>query len=361
MQEVENLLIVATSGRMLAQSCKAVSCSCLVIDCFSDLDTEFFSLDHIKVESLAISHVEAAVGLLQKQYQISHVIYGSGLECHVVTLAFLQQHFIVWGNTMETFLAVQDKQQFFSSLDRLKISYPLTVFKQPDTNQGWLVKPMQGEGGEGIFQHQYHIDYIDTSYWQKYCPGVAMSVLFMANNNAYKIVGFNKQLNVSLGNKEFIFSGVISQPEIEFDIVKKVSHWLDNLVPEFYLKGLNSLDFIVQENECYLLEINPRPSASMQLYTEQCLLAYLNGGWPETMGRCDLENNYHGYKIVFAETDYVISKQITWPSWVADIPRVGTFIQTNIPICSIIANGKTEQQVERLLLLREQEIKRLLK
>ena len=65
-----------------------------------------------------------------------------------------------------------------------------------------------------------------------------------------------------------------------------ITGWLKQLVPVFALKGLNSLDFIHADDCSYVLEINPRPSASMQLYDEDLLNRHIQA-CEGTVG-CDL-------------------------------------------------------------------------
>ncbi|NOR68149.1 MAG: ATP-grasp domain-containing protein, partial [Methylomarinum sp.] len=360
MSEIKNMLIVANSGRMLAQLAKNIGFEPLVIDCFSDADTQVLALDCIKVDSLALECVKAAFSVLSLKYTITHVVYGSGLECYPATLAFLNQNLTVLGNTPDAFLAIQNKPQFFQTLIRLQIPFPETTFEPPINSEGWLIKPMQGEGGIGVKKYKCLPDDSADIYWQKYQPGIAMSVLFMANGYDFKIIGFNKQFVTSLVDNDFVFSGVISQPEISEWLVNIVSAWLNQLVVEFSLKGINSLDFIVNDTQCYVLEINPRPSASMQLYKSSILSAHIDSFSVERLASIERPDDYQGYQIIFAESDIYINKNTLWPAWVVDIPQADAFINTGMPICSIIARGKNEQQVKDLLLLKQLNIKKLL-
>ena len=55
-----------------------------------------------------------------------------------------------------------------------------------------------------------------------------------------------------------------------------------------------------------------------------------------------------------------VNQNIKWPVWVVDIPESNSFIHTGQPICSIIADGKNEQQVFKNLQLRQQQLSKLL-
>jgi len=360
MPEFKNILIVANSGRMLAQLSRNSGLVPLVIDCFSDFDTQSLALDCVKVNTLELKYVRKALSVLSHHNRISHVIYGSGLERYNSTIKFLYQNLVVLGNTQDVFSLIQNKTYFFSRLKYLGILFPDITFQVPDINDNWLVKPKQGEGGVGIKKYAGLSEITAACYWQKFITGKTMSVLFVANGNEYKIIGFNKQYFTRIADNQFVFSGVISQPEINKEIVQTIKLWLAALIPDFALKGINTLDFIVKNNCCYVLEVNARPSASMQLYQQDLLTRHINSLIDAQLQSFIVIKTYKAYKIVFAETEVFINDHIQWPLWVVDIPRSGSIIHTGMPICSIIADGKNEPQINSLLLNRQQYLKKLL-
>lgn len=344
---------------MLAQFAKNLGLASVVIDRYSDFDTQVLALECSKVQSLALEHVKAAVSEVVNQYNITYVLYGSGFEKHLNSLEFLTASFNVLGNSVDVFSAIQNKVYFFSRLNALQIPFPETSFQKPKKKVQWLLKPMQGEGGFGIKKHTIATESSDEYYWQKQVDGTPLSVLFIADGRLYTICGFQKQLSISIDENEFIFAGVMSSPSLDRQLQCDVEQWIDKLVADFGLRGMNSLDFIVKNNHCYALEVNARPSASMQLYESSILAGHINY---LKMKRCstDILNVVKAYQIVFSEIDLVIKPSIQWPVWVKDIPNTGVLINTGMPICSIIASGKTEQQVKNILLLRQQIIAKLL-
>ncbi len=352
MPQEKAILVVANSARMLAQLANNIGCQPIVVDCFCDQDTQLLALDCQLVSSLALDQLKPAFLALHKQYAISHFIYGSGLERYTDSLEFLQQHLTVWGNSWECFKRVQNKTDFFFRLNQLQISHPEVSFQPTTIDDGWLIKPMQGEGGFGIKTCQTMLELPDSCYWQRFQEGQPMSVLFVANGKDYKIIGFNKQLFSKIDQNEFVFSGVISLSAITERINKTLNHWLYLLVCEYNLTGINSLDFIANDNDCFLLEINARPSASIQLYHDDLLSEHINGCCGSLNSKRKISSQVKAYQVVFADTDIYINEEINWPSWVVDIPNIGVLINTGMPICSIIACGNNDQQVEENLLYR---------
>jgi len=397
---VETILIVASSGRMLAQAAKNAGLKPLVIDLFADLDTQGYAEDFRQVKSLAEQDLAPAVDYFVERYAVTHVIYGSGFECCPESLYYLNSQFIMLGNHPDTFVRQLDKQAFFSTLDQLNIPYPEVVFSAPSCAGDWLLKSMQGQGGVGI--KRYHADdnvddcmdaggttprmeeveqrmeqlpramqgamqgaiAEDLVYWQKFQAGTQHSALFLADGQDAQVVGFNSQWSVRLSEtEEFVFSGVINSCDLSNEHKAVITDWLKQMVPVFALKGLNSLDFIHADDCSYVLEINPRPSASMQLYDEGLLGRHIQSYegavgatlvalMPET-GRLKSPPQT-GYQIVYAERDLIIPDQFEWPKWCMDLPKSGNMCRAGQPLCSIIAHQKNLQSVVEQLLTKQQ-------
>ena len=133
---------------------------------------------------------------------------------------------------------------------------------------------------------------------------------------------------------------------------EQITDWLKKLVPVFALKGLNSLDFIQAGDQSFVLEINPRPSASMQLYDADLLSRHIKASQGE-LTDYRLHHGYTGYQIVYAEQDVLIPEAFAWPAWCMDLPECGGICRTGQPICSIIAHQKRAQSVMNELLIKQ--------
>jgi len=352
------VLIIAGSGRMLAQAAKNAGLTPLVIDQFADLDTQDYAKDFLQVRSLAEQHLAPAVDYFIEHYAVAHVIYGSGFECYPESLYYLNSRLIMLGNHPDVFAAQLDKPAFFSTLDQLNISYPEVVFNAPDYAEGWLIKPMQGQGGIGIKRYRAGDGADAPVYWQKFQVGASHSVLFLADGQQIEVIGFNSQWPTCLsGTQEFVFSGVMTGADLPYQHKVVVTDWLKRMVPVFGLQGLNSLDFIHADGYSYVLEINPRPSASMQLYDQDLLARHIQSCvGAQSVGRNSAAYcaACQGYQIVYAEHDLIIPDHFEWPPWCLDLPKPGNMCRAGQPICSIIARQKNSQSVVEQLLTKQQ-------
>ncbi len=323
-------LIVATSGRMLAQAAYREGFNVLVIDCFSDVDTSRYAKKVIRVDALSIENLTVALEAI-KNYEITGIIYGSGFETYVESLYFLQSRFGIIGNSAAVFERIQNKKLFFTALDHLNIPYPETQFDFPKIEKKWLVKPFNGQGGVGIEK----IDSTFSSkkeriYWQCYYEGRAGSVLFLADGEAATVIGFNEQWT----HGDFLFAGICNHSDLSDFQKKRLESWLKLIVLYFGLRGLNTLDFIQTQTAIFILEVNPRPSASMQLYDNLCLFnAHLTHYFEK-----NATINFMAYQILYAAHTFIIPKTFNWSQNHHDLPSNGTIIRKNQPICSIITH-----------------------
>ena len=329
---------------MLAQAAKKAGLKALVIDLFADLDTQDYAIAFYQIPSLTEQHLAPAVNYFINRYAVSHVIYGSGFEYYPESLYYLNSRLILLGNSPDTFVKLHNKPEFFSILDALNIAHPDVVFNAPNDAENWLVKPMQGLGGAGIKRYQNNNTSESACYWQKYHAGAQHSVLFLANGKLTQVLGFNTQWTIGLSeSEEFIFSGIVNSTELLNEHKALVMDWLNKIVPIFRLKGLNSLDFIQSGDNSYLLEINPRPSASMQLYDGDLINRHIKASQGKLSDYNFVQNGYSAYQIVYADQDVMIPEVFLWPDWCLDLPEAGSLIHTGQPICSIIAHRREHE------------------
>jgi predicted ATP-grasp superfamily ATP-dependent carboligase len=218
---------------------------------------------------------------------------------------------------------------------------------------GWLEKDANGTGGMHI-RHAAQWHATDASrggrYFQRQQPGRSMSALFIADTRKATIIGFNEQLIVSHGGQPFVYGGAIGPVDVPDPVRQQITVAVNAIVSRTRLKGLNSLDFIVDGERCFVLEVNARPSATMSLYergSNRSLLSLhvracagasldvdMSSAAAQTASLC-------GEQIVFADRDRTVSPEFVQRAlnlgWCHDIPVTGSFIAAGAPLCSVSA------------------------
>jgi predicted ATP-grasp superfamily ATP-dependent carboligase len=343
---------------MLAHSADRAGLRPLVIDLFADQDTQDVAEDFQKVKSLATKDIVPVIDLYIHYYHVRDVVYGSGLEAFPESLDLLNHKLNILGNAGHVFHCILDKEDFFRRLNKLDIPFPQVQFHAPEKKGQWLIKPLAGEGGVGIRQWQADNYYADTQtkfYWQRQIDGISMSALFLADGRNVQVIGFNQQWTES---DSYVFSGIIKSTEQPAEIQFHVEYWLTKLVPEFNLQGLNSLDFVVNGEQSQVLEINPRPSASMVLYDAEYKSGLLQEHINACSGRITFDRQSSSeiiaLQVLYASKDLHISAEFDWPDWSMDRPVCPCIIHRHQPICSIIATDFDAQRVYQQLQYKQQ-------
>ena len=343
---------------MLALAARQAGFKPLVVDLFADQDTRDVAEAFHKVTSLAVKEISPVINRYVDQYNVRDVVYGSGLEAVPESLAWLNHNFNIMGNSCESFHRVINKKEFFRCLRKLDIPFPQTQFYKPETAGQWLIKPGIGKGGVGI--RKWLVDDHDEEqqvnvYWQRQIEGISMSVLFLADGRNVQIIGFNQQWTEP---GSFVFSGIIKTQDLSAKLQLQVVHWLTKLIPEFNLRGLNSLDFMVDGELCLVLEINPRPPASMMLYDAEFKSGLLQEHLNACNGRLTFDRQASpeiiALQVLYASKDLYISAGFDWPDWSMDRPVCPCKIYRSQPLCCIIATDSNSQQVYQQLRNKQQ-------
>lgn len=341
----EYILVIANSGRMLAEGAAKSGIKALVIDLYGDADTRCSAVACIKIPALNPAYIAHALDYFIQKFSVKYAVYGSGFENHPESLYFLNERMIILGNSPEIFFRLQKKADLFSVLAGLNIAFPEVTFAPPVDGNKWLTKPMQGQGGIGIKRCKPDDGAESMVYWQRVQAGTAHSALFLADGQQAQVVGFNTQWTVRLSAcQEFIFSGIMTDCDLSRELCSLVTDWIQHCVPVFGLKGLGSLDFISTGDHCLFLEINARPPASMQLYESllnRHILAVQGVLTDNPPGRVGCS----GMQVVYADHDLMIPAGFDWPDGCLDRPEAGVICRTGQPVCSIIARQNSSRQV----------------
>jgi uncharacterized protein len=153
-----------------------------------------------------------------------------------------------------------------------------------------------------------------------------------------------------IGAWPFVFCGVVGPVPTDAALTRRVEQAVRALATEFGLCGLVSLDFMLQGDAFAVLEINPRPPASVALYRDQrpieahlraCREGVLPARAPPTLT--------HGTEIVFAQRALRLgsaaARELAARPQCHDLPRAGSVFAAGEPLCSVSAQGSSVDEV----------------
>jgi predicted ATP-grasp superfamily ATP-dependent carboligase len=125
------------------------------------------------------------------------------------------------------------------------------------------------------------------------------------------------------------------------------------------LRGLNSADFLVREDGIDLLEVNPRPGATLDLFVDRqgalfrLHLEACDGSLPDT---APVWQGAAATATAYARADVCLPANFAWPAWTADRQPSGETVPKGAPLCTVIAEAADLAAAECLVRHRGAEI-----
>ena len=365
------ILIAAIAGRMLAASARRGGYDIAVIDLFNDLDTRQIAMRSEKVpgHEQGLAHFSEhamleAASRLAPGNAYPGIVYGSGFEGDTDLLNKLAQGRRLYGNAVTTIKTIKDPSQFFSLLKKRAVPYPDISLTRPDENNGWLVKKIGGSGGAHVTSAAQNQNDSANCYYQRFIEGKNYSVSFLANRERSFIVGFNEPWSIALGDWPYCYLGAINRAQIPREMIARIQRDIDVIVRDTGLVGLNGMDFIVNGDDYFVIEINPRPSGTLDLYDGDCReglfhwhLKASDGELPQQL--FDRETS-RAHAVVYTMQPLQLLRDVQWPSWCSDIPERGSRFQARMPVCMVHAEGTDYEQVKSLVHARRDNILNLI-
>jgi predicted ATP-grasp superfamily ATP-dependent carboligase len=366
----EAVLIAAFSGRALAQSARRAGYEPLVADAFGDLDTRsaaaaFRVIDGAMEAGFRTKPLIAALNELASSASSPPLglVLGSGFEDKPRLIAALAGRYRLLGNGAPAYKACKDPARFFAILDELGIRHPETQTAPPAEPTGWLTKRIGGSGGRHIRICNANAIQRPRRYFQRRLDGERLSVggVFGAEHTP---VAVTRQWISPSPAQPFRFGGAVSLPDIKPDLRHTLEAHALSVASAFNLTGMASFDFIVVDGAPYLLEVNPRPGASLDVLDDN-LGSQLRAHAAVCAGMAlpAARGPKHGARamaILHADRGALTLGETPWPKWSADRGPPSTFIPKNTPLASVFAEAATADEAQRLALARLAELEDLI-
>lgn len=356
------LAVAALSARALVESAARDGLRCVALDVFGDADTRRAAARWMPIGEPAALRIDAdrlltALRALANEGNVTGWIAGSGFEGRPELLDEGARCLPLIGTAASDVRRVRDPVAFFRFLHGNGIAHPPVCLAPPQVPGPWLQKDSGSCGGWQVRRSAVG-ETAHGRYWQIERTGPAMSATFIANGEDAVVLGFNRQLVRAIGDRPFVFAGVVGPVQPSETMQREIGAAVRKLAREFRVRGLGSLDFVLHGDVPEVIELNPRPPASLELYQRVgghgALHAHrracLEGVLPPAPATAD---GVRGIEIVFAPRalrldDAAAERIAQWPG-AHDLPHSGTVLAPGDPLCSLSARGSSAQQVQAAL------------
>ena len=353
------LIIAAIASRAYVEAATQEGFTVIAIDAFCDVDTQKIAQKVLQVTLENGQFVAEDFYQALKALDLSNALglcIGAGFEASPIILQTLAEHNLLIGNSINTILQVKNPHSFFAFCDAVNMRYPATQLSRPANTIGWLQKQIGGSGGAHI-KAVLPLDLAQpaTHYYQQLQAGTPYSCLFLANAKHAQVIGFNEQWCEPSSILPYRFGGAVSHADVDDSTKNCIIDFISKATLHFGLIGINSCDFLLFENTVYMLEINPRLSASLQLYQAKkgnLFAAHVQACMGELKEWPTIEKASRAMHIIYANKTAFVPPDMAWPEWVSDIPHFGSEIPAGAPICTVLASARSAKLAKQKVLQR---------
>lgn len=338
-----------------------------VLDRFGDDDTRQFAAAGATVASGA-SGPFSATGLLRAAATVAPppmpLIYGSGFDGSTSLLARLAAGRELLGNRPGTISQVKDPLGFATTCRRLGIPHPEVSAEPPIDPRGWLVKRSGGAGGGHVRDATDQPRISTDDYFQRRVDGRAVSALLLGDGRRAMVLALSRQWQRPEGRRHY--AGTLYPAALPEAQVERLHEASIAMAEAYRLRGLGSADFLVGDNgDFHLLEVNPRPGASLEAAEMHLRTALLGLHVAAVRGRLPTAPPASGpgavaTEIVWTDRELTFPHHFPWPQWAGDRTPAGLVLSRDDPVATIRAKGDDHDAVLRLLAERRALLHRLL-
>ena len=365
----ETILIAALAGRALAASARRAGFTPLVVDAFGDEDTRAVAASLTCLPEVTRTGFRARPLLAALERMASGasrppvgLVLGSGFEDTPKLVSTLARHFPLIGNDGAAIARAKDPASFFPLLDELAIPHPETRLQPPSDPVGWLSKRIGGSGGAHVVPCAAAKSR-RRRYYQLHMEGTPVSLLAVAGREAVHIAGLSRQWTTGGEFRPYRYGGATGPIALGAAVEARMIAAARTLCRALGLIGLVSFDFLLAGGNPHLLEVNPRPGATLDVFDdpEGSLFRAHVAAWqgrpialpPSTRGA-------RSAGVLYADPGTLVVGPVPWPAWSADRPSPGTRVAHHRPLATVFAGGANTMAAEQKCRRRLDELAQML-
>lgn len=346
--------------------------SCHSIDFFEDRDTSSGLASSIRINDF--DDVTRICESISDGIRQTCVLWAGGIENRIDLVLAIEQNPKLrnLGFTSGSMRSVREPAAVAFALKQAGIP-ALDVLSSPGScsETHWIVKPLKSGGGEQVQMlgdFQLSID-PDHYYLQQFVPGPVFGAVFIGHGETAEIVGCCRHLPTTSPVLPFRYEGSIGPAKISEGVTCQLGEIGSCLANAFNLRGWFGVDLVIESEQAWLLEVNPRFTASMELLDGRAcqslfglhLSAFDDSLSGESLSPVDsctgLQRKPIAAKqVLFNDTDRDLkidaqTSDILWDlnknsgSSVCDVPNPDWVAVPGSPICTIRGEGDSESQV----------------
>ena len=244
-------------------------------------------------------------------------------------------------------------------------TYPETKF---------ILKPVQGSGGYDInlLNNDSNIVFNDKKFMiQEYISGINVSSSLLADGDDAKTIINSRLLteNDFEKNNSFIYVGnilpltdesILANIEDIAKINESMNATSENLACKFNLVGSNGVDYILNDDGLYVIEINPRIQGTFECAEKSLGINMIDAHIKACQGEIIEvpEAKYYSYKKIIYSPTRMKYEKIDLDN-IYDLPHIGSITEKSEPLLTIIDRDKDFEKLYKKVELASEKVNRI--
>ena len=215
----------------------------------------------------------------------------------------------------------------------------------------FILKPLQGSGGYDVnlLNNDSDFEFNGREFiLQEYVEGISLSSSVLASKSDAKAITHTRLLTMNdfEHNSSFVYVGNIlplTEKSIMAnvgnldEIISMMKHTSESLAEKFSLLGSNGVDYILNENGLYVIEINPRLQGTFECVEKSYGINMLEAHIKACQG--EIINipkpQYYSYKKIIYSPNRNMYEKIDLDN-IYDLPHIGSITEKSEPLLTII-------------------------
>lgn len=358
--------VVGASARAAVHSLARAGLKSWAIDLFADRDLKQLA----SCGTCPLAHFPDALPSLTAKFPPGPILYTGGLENYPNIISQLATARPLWGNTSDVLTHIRDPHFVYSILKANNSTPNIIPPGKPAPSRGrWLRKPLRSTGGHGISFASSDEPTSPHHYYQEFVHGTPASALFICTGDEAtgrtqtQLLGFTEQLigQSWLHARPFAYCGNIGPIQLPHRLEESIERSACALSRATGLRGLWGLDFILNGEHPFPVEVNPRYTAAIEVLEFgmklQSMTLHCNSFTdPVSVHRVERPRSFTlriGKAVYYAPHRITFPRSGPWDDdlgkefdpWkvprFADIPEPDVVIEPGFPVLTVFATGST--------------------
>jgi uncharacterized protein len=374
-----SILIAAQSGRALAAAARRAGLRAYVADLFGDTDTRRLAAAHRLLDGRfgrgiaaapALAALEALDGLARRAGPAPiGVVLGSGFEARPGLVEAIDRRFGLIGASAQCVRRLKDPLAFAALTADLGVPHPAVRLDAVADPSGFLSKRRGGCGG-GHIRPATAAPPGTGRYLQARVAGQARSIAFLADGANALILAVSEQWAAPSPRSPWRYGGAAAPASLPPPVARQAARAIAGIVAAVGLRGLASADLLVDGETWWLLEINPRPGATLDLLDcrptplmrrhIEAARGHLGPAEAPADGAIAAKIIYAAQNMRIGPILPLMRDALPWSAYVMDRPPPGSLIRAGAPICTVTAAAADLDSAKALLETRHARIQQFL-